>query len=110
MACGIPDAGKEKVHVLLTPWCAKRGMRCPSVRTIGRLIADAPDKMRKVALRLDRRGRRKEFKRRRRQRLGKGFHARYVGHCVAMDTIVRLIHNKGKGTPPRAFPKCHPVR
>ena len=40
-----PNIGKEKVHVLLVAWCAKRSVRCPGVRTIGRLIADAPDKM-----------------------------------------------------------------
>ena len=88
-----PNVGKEKVHVLLVPWCARRGVRCPGERTIGRLIADAPDKMRKVAVRLDSRGRRKEFKRRPRPRLGKDFHAGHAGHCVAVDTIVRFVNN-----------------
>lgn len=41
-----PHLGKEKVHALRKPWCMKRGVDCPGARTIGRLIADAPDKMR----------------------------------------------------------------
>jgi len=41
-----PNLAKEKLHELLLPWAATRELPCPSARTIGRLIADAPDKMR----------------------------------------------------------------
>jgi hypothetical protein len=41
-----PNLAKEKLHELLRPWTAAHQLPCPSARTIGRLIADAPDKMR----------------------------------------------------------------
>ncbi|WP_284155515.1 helix-turn-helix domain-containing protein [Sulfuricystis multivorans] len=52
-----PNLGKEKLHVLLAPWCAKQGIALPSVSTIGRIISRAPDKMRLTPHRLDARGR-----------------------------------------------------
>jgi len=52
-----PNLSKARVHVLLEPWCEQRGLRCPSVSTIGRIIARAPDRMRHVPMRLDARGR-----------------------------------------------------
>ena len=41
-----PNLGKEKLHVLRGPWCEEHGLPRPSVSTIGRIIARAPDKMR----------------------------------------------------------------
>ena len=41
-----PNLGKEKLHLLLLPFAATQQLPCPSARTIGRLIADATDKMR----------------------------------------------------------------
>ena len=41
-----PNLAKEKLHLLLLPFAAAQKLPCPSARTIGRLIADAPDKMR----------------------------------------------------------------
>lgn len=38
-----PNLGKEKLSVLLAPWCQEHGLRLPSVSTIG---ARAPDKRR----------------------------------------------------------------
>ena len=52
-----PNLGKAKLQVLLRPWCAQQGLALPSVSTIGRLIARAPDKMRHAPGRLDARGR-----------------------------------------------------
>jgi Helix-turn-helix domain len=43
-----PNLGKEKLHPFVRRFCQARGLVCPSARTIGRLIADAPDKMRKL--------------------------------------------------------------
>lgn len=42
-----PNLGKETLHLLLQPFAATHRLPCPSARTIGRLIADAPDKMRR---------------------------------------------------------------
>ena len=52
-----PNLGKAKLHVLLRPWCAQQHLALPSVSTLGRLIARAPDKMRHAPSRLDARGR-----------------------------------------------------
>ena len=52
-----PNLGKERLHRLLAPWCAEQGITLPSVSTIGRIIAEAPDKMRLVPKRLDARAR-----------------------------------------------------
>ena len=38
------------------PWCVRRGLATPSVSTIGRIIAAAPDKMRRIPQRLGNRG------------------------------------------------------
>ncbi len=66
---------------------------CPSVRTIARLIADAPDKMRCIPQRLNAKGQTKRpFKRRCKARKPKHFKAQYPGHCIALDTIVRDQH------------------
>ena len=41
-----PNLAKEKLHLLLLPFAAAQQLPCPSAGTIGRLIADAPDRMR----------------------------------------------------------------
>jgi len=60
--------GKARVYELLKPWCEERGLKCPSVSAIGRIIARAADKMRYVSQRLDARGRPKPVKRKKRLR------------------------------------------
>lgn len=78
--------GAQKIHVLIKPWCAEHNLPCPSARTIARIIADTPDKMRDVPCTT----RRNRIPRRdRKPRLGKGFKAAHPGHCVALDTIER---------------------
>jgi hypothetical protein len=47
---------KAKFLVLLGPWCARHGIALPSVSTIGRILAKAPDKMRHAPSRIDSRG------------------------------------------------------
>ncbi len=41
----LPNLGKEQIFVRLKPWCEQRYLACPSVSTIGRMIAAAHDKM-----------------------------------------------------------------
>jgi len=36
----------EKIHPLLSSFCRERGLKCPRPRTIARIIADDPEKMR----------------------------------------------------------------
>jgi transposase InsO family protein len=81
-----PNLGKEKLQQLLTLFAAEHRLPCPSARTIGRLIADAPDKMRRRPNRLDPRGRPKA-RRAARTRKPKHFRATRPGHCIALDSI-----------------------
>jgi transposase InsO family protein len=81
-----PNLAKEKLHLLLQPFATARQLPCPSARTIGRLIADAPDKMRARARCFGAPGKPKPA---RRPRLRKPKHSRAErpGHCVALDSI-----------------------
>jgi len=83
-----PNLGKEKLHVFIERFCRQQRLRTPSVRTIGRLIADAPDKMRHAPVRVSRfyQGR---VQRRPRQRKPKGYRAGSPGDCIAWDSIER---------------------
>jgi transposase InsO family protein len=85
-----PNLGKEKLHPLLEPFCQTRQWPCPSVRTIGRLIADAPDRMRAVPIRLNAKGQRRTLRRPARVRKPKGFKVTAPGQCVALDTVERF--------------------
>ena len=81
-----PNLGKRKIHPLLLRFCRRRGLRCPAVITIGRLIADAGG-LRAVPPRLDNRGRRKR-PRPPKPRKPKGFRARHPGEVLAVDTVI----------------------
>jgi len=87
----LPNMGPGKLHETLKGWCAARQMPLPSARTIGRLIADAPDKMRFAPERLTPKGktqpRRKAAPKLRRPNLN----AATPGECVAFDTIVLFV-------------------
>jgi len=84
-----PNLGKAKVHCMLRPWCEQRGLRCPSVSTIGRIIARAPDRMRLVPARLDSRGRPKPLRRVRKRRKPRRLQVEPLGLWAA-DTIERV--------------------
>ena len=81
-----PNLGKEKLQLLLMPFAAARRLPCPSARTIGRLIADAPDKMRSRPRTQSGVGKPKPV-RRPPLRKPKHFRAERPGHCVALDSI-----------------------
>ena len=81
-----PNLAKEKLHLLLQPFAAAQQLPCPSARTIGRLIADAPDKMRCSPRTFGGPGKPKPV-RAPRLRKPKHFQATRPGHCVALDSI-----------------------
>ena len=83
-----PNLGKEKVHVLLQAFCHQHRLPIPSARTIGRLIADASDRMRHAPAH-GRRDHRTLHRARHKTRKPKGFTADFPGHLVALDTIER---------------------
>jgi len=87
-----PNLGKEKIHVLLKPYCERTGLPRPSIATIGRLIADDPRKMRTVARKPSCAGRRLLKRPKKKARKPQGFKATHPGHCLAFDTVLRTVH------------------
>ncbi len=85
-----PNLGKEKIYPLLASFCQHRRCVCPGVSTIGRIIADAPDKMRHAPQRLSSRGKPKPVRSKRKARKPKGFVAQWPGHLIALDTVERI--------------------
>lgn len=82
-----PNLGKDKLHVALKPFCEAKRLACPKPATIGRIIADAPDKMRTVPMKVRPNGQRVERKKTHRARKPKGFVASAPGQCGAFDTV-----------------------
>jgi len=82
-----PNLGKEKIFVHLQAFCREKHVVCPSVRTIGRLIADASDKMRIFPQKVGHDGQVRNVNRTKKTRKPKGFRALRPGHCISLDTI-----------------------
>lgn len=87
-----PNLGKEKVHILLKSFCHLRAIRLPSISTIGRMIANDPCKMRIFPMTVSHFGKMKPRNMRKKDRKPKGFEATHPGHCVAFDTVERIMH------------------
>ena len=85
----FPNLGKDKLQVLLRPWCRQQDIALPSVSAIGRIIARDPDKMRHAPIRLSTRGRHKPIPCKRKTRKPKGFKHQPLEVFVG-DTVVRL--------------------
>lgn len=83
-----PNLGKEKVFAKLVPFCQAHGLGLPSVSTIGRMIASAPDRLRTSAWQTNSKGQRKRFTRAAVTRKPKGVALKPL-ECLAFDTIVR---------------------
>ena len=87
-----PNLGKEKLHPELKEWCDKQKLACPSIATIGRLIADDPSKMRMRTSRPSCAGRRIQRRdRKTKARKPKGYVPSRPGECLALDTIERVV-------------------
>lgn len=87
-----PNLGKEKVHILLKEFCRTNLLPCPSARTIGRLIADDPKKMRICPQKVSHFGKIKSRNVHLKTRKPPQFIAEYPGHCGSFDTIVRIVN------------------
>ena len=87
-----PNLGRDKIYPFLKEFCQQQGYRCPEIRTIGRLIADAPDKMRIFPTKVRHNGQIVQRKRIKKTRKPKHFMATHPGHCGSFDTIERIIH------------------
>lgn len=86
-----PNLGKDKIHVLLAPFCAESKLPCPSVSTIGNLIKDLGG-LRKFPVKVRHNGQIVVRKRAKIIRKPKQFVAEYPGHCGSLDTVERIIH------------------
>ena len=86
-----PNIGKDKVRILIEPFCVRRGLPCPSVSTVGRLIADAPGRMRTEACKPSCAGKRRVGRRPKKTRKPKGFRTKRPGHCVSFDSVERIV-------------------
>ena len=87
-----PNLSKEKIYPFLLSFCNSKKFPCPKIRTIGRIIADTPDKMRKVPIKINSKGKVLIRKKSDRLHKPKGFKAQYPGHCVSLDTIEIFVY------------------
>lgn len=85
-----PNLGKEKLYPELKEFCAGKKLKCPKPKTIGRLIKDLGG-LRIFPQKISHFGRIKPINRQKVLRKPKGFEAEYPGHCVALDTIEKII-------------------
>ena len=86
-----PNLGSEKIRPLLIKFCAARNLRCPGERTIARIIADDPKKMRIFPQKVTHFGKIKPIKRQKVLRKPKDLKPTYPGHLVALDTVEIFI-------------------
>ena len=91
-----PNLGKEKVHVFLWRFCKAKKLACPKPRTIGRMIAEAPNKMRTFPVKIRHNGKIVPRKRTKRLRKPKHFKADHPGHCISFDTVEFIVHYSKK--------------
>lgn len=89
-----PNISKEKIYPLLLEFCNNLSIQCPKSRTIGRIIAAAPDKMRKFPQKISHNGTHQVRKKSPKLRKPKNFIALHPGHCVALDSIQKIIDGK----------------
>ena len=86
-----PNLGKDKVQLLLRPFCEENNLSCPSVSTIGNLIKDMGG-LRKFPTKVRHNGQVVQRKKVKKVHKPKHFLATHPGHCVALDTVERIVH------------------
>jgi len=87
-----PNLGPEKIYPLLSSFYKAGNLKCPQPRTIARIIADAPDKMRIFPRKISHFGKIKPIKRQKVLRKPKDLKPEYPGHLIALDTIEKIIN------------------
>mgnify|MGYP000190425827 CR=1 FL=1 len=87
------NLGKDKIHPLLLDFCDVKGLTCPSITTIGRLIKDMGG-LRVFPHKVTHFGKIKKVNRLKVLRKPKDFKAKYPGHCIAFDTIEKQRNGK----------------
>jgi len=87
-----PNLGPDKIYPLLLEFCQNQDLKCPKPRTIARIIADAPDKMRLFPKKISHFGKIKKANRQKVLRKPKDLKPEYPGHLIALDTIERIVN------------------
>ena len=87
-----PNLGADKIHPLLLSFCKEHNLQCPQPRTIARIIADDPDKMRVFPQKVSHFGKIKKINRQKVLRKPKQLKPEYPGHLIALDTIERIVN------------------
>ncbi|MEK7541154.1 MAG: integrase core domain-containing protein [Patescibacteria group bacterium] len=87
-----PNLGPEKIYPLLLKFCNEQNLKCPKPKTIARVIADDPEKMRIFPQKISHFGKIKKANRQKVLRKPKGIKPEYPGHLIALDTIEKFIN------------------
>ena len=87
-----PNLGPDKIYPLLKTFCKEHHLKCPEIRTITRIIADDPEKMRIFPQKISHFGRIKQANRKKVLRKPKDLKPEYPGHLIALDTIEKFIN------------------
>ena len=85
-----PNLGKEKLYPELKVYCDHVKLSCPKPRTIGRLIIDCGG-LRLFPQKLSHFGKTVKVSRQKITRKPKDFRVLYPGHCVAFDTVEKIV-------------------
>ena len=87
-----PNLGPGKVYPLLFKFCDERNLKCPKSRTVARIVADDPEKMRIFPQRISHFGKIKKANRQKVLRKPKDLKPGYPGHLIALDIIEKIIN------------------
>jgi len=87
-----PNLGPEKIYPLLKVFCDEQNFKCPKPKTISRIIADDPEKMRIFPQKVSHFGRIYKSNRQKVLRKPKDIKPQYPGHLIALDTIEKIIN------------------
>src|ERR1035437_106638 len=88
-----PNLGKDKLYPELKKFCDAKQLKCPGIKTIGRLIKDLGG-LRMYPKKISHFGREMSHDRQKITRKPKHFKAKYPGHCVAFDTIEKFLNGE----------------
>ena len=87
-----PNLGAEKIYSLLKSFCDIQNLKCPKPKTIARIIADDPEKMRIFPQKVSHFGKIKKANRQKVLRKPKDLTPEYPGHLIALDTIEKFVN------------------
>ena len=87
-----PNLGSEKIYPLLLEFCQEKNLKCPKPKTVSRIIADDPEKMRIFPQKVSHFGRIYKANRQKVLRKPKDLKPLNPGHLIALDTIEKIIN------------------